>query len=102
MWNIEKTNAYLKTASDKKGLEGYRSQLHALLQVKISAIECNIVLQNSWIANVDGGAASKDELNHFTEKMKAYQAACSGEHVDESADLLGQQIGEVQSSIDQA
>jgi uncharacterized membrane protein len=34
--------------------------------------------------------------------MKAYQAACSGENVDESADLLGQQIGEVQSSIEQA
>jgi len=72
------------------------------LQVKVSAIECNIVLQNSWIANVDNGAASKDELNHFNEKMKAYQAACRGSHVDESADLLGKQIGEVRGSIEQA
>jgi len=34
--------------------------------------------------------------------MKAYQGACSGDHSDETAELLGSQINEARNSIESA
>jgi len=69
-------------------LDNYREKLHALLGVQCRALESLIQLQDSWVNNVDGDAAAKDELQHFHDKLARFKTAIQHHENEQSALLV--------------
>jgi hypothetical protein len=101
VWNLEAIEAEI-TANGDAMLENHRNTLHALLAVKVEALDTNIILQKTWIDNVDNGSLSADELANFEEKKAAYQKVTNFENKDESAELLSSQLSEIRASVESA
>ena len=77
--NLKRIEAKL-AKGENAALRSSYGQVHALLEVQISAVENLVTLQEAWINNVDADEASTNELAHYNEKLNKFKAFATNFH----------------------
>jgi hypothetical protein len=80
-------------------LVGYLEQIHSLLEVQTNVIKDLIDLQEGWVNNVEDDLATRDELDHFKKKFKAFSDAAKENHETSDSKLLFSQLSDAASNI---
>jgi len=74
--------------------------LHALLGVKTSVLESLLALQRGYVANVNGDAAARDDLSRLEASLDQLNKASAGaEGTSEAAQLLSEQLAEINAGL---
>ena len=86
---------------EKEGQTAAVQQLQALLGVQVEAFANLVLLQTSYVENVESDAAAQDDLATFTSKYQALSAKASQSESSSSSDskILDSQLGDALNDI---
>lgn len=98
--NLNVLSKALPKHADSAALTAHQTKLHALLGVKAQVLESLLALQRGYVANVNGDAAARDDLSRLEASLEQLQAAqAEGGASSESAQLLSEQLAEINSGL---